>query len=113
MLGFVVVGKDHFPFLFLKLGFACDNKETNSILFLTGCLVAAFEPDGDCVRVSLLCEALVLGFLLILLFRSASITIWCCLAKDSANAFNPLVISLRACLFDLSCFDFGFFSGAS
>ena len=27
MLGFVVVGKDHFPFLYLKLGFACDAKE--------------------------------------------------------------------------------------
>ena len=24
MLGFNVVGKDHFPFLYLKLGFACD-----------------------------------------------------------------------------------------
>ena len=47
MLSFVVVGKDHFPVLFLKLGFACDNKETDSILFLTGCLVAAFEPDGE------------------------------------------------------------------
>ena len=28
MLGFVVVGKDHFPFLYLKLWFACDAKET-------------------------------------------------------------------------------------
>ena len=29
MLGFVVVGKD--PLLYLKLGFACDTKETDSI----------------------------------------------------------------------------------
>ena len=28
MLGFAVVGKDHFPFLCLKLEFACSTKET-------------------------------------------------------------------------------------
>ena len=27
MLGFVVVGKDHFSFLYLKLRLACDTKE--------------------------------------------------------------------------------------
>ena len=55
------------------------------------------------------------------LFRSTSIVMWCCLTDESASAFNSLAISLRACLFDLICFDFlrgattvlCFFSGAS
>ena len=73
MLGFVVVSKDHFPFLYLKLGLACDTKET-VIQFDLGqvVVVAALEPVDNCVKVSLLCEARVLGFFLILLCERPS-----------------------------------------
>ena len=66
--GFVGIGKEHFGFLYLKLGFACDTKETVIQFNLRQVVVvAAFEPVGDCVKVSLLCEARVFGFFLILL----------------------------------------------
>ena len=64
----VLVVKGCFPFLYLKLGFACDTKETvirfdswQAVVF------AAFEPARNCVKVPLLCEECVLVFFLILL----------------------------------------------
>ena len=77
-------------------------------------MVAAFETVGECVKVSyaklvfsgffwfFFMNAMYLSFL----FHSAFFLIWCCLADESAFAFSPLTISLRACLFDLICFDF-------
>ena len=69
---------------------------------MTGCCDCIFEPVGKCVEVFLLCEAHVLG----VLFRSGSIVIGRCLTDEPAGAVIPLTISLRACLFDLICFDF-------
>ena len=74
-------------------------------------MVAAFEPVGNCVKISLLCEARVLAFFsdstlrkamfLSYLFRSASIVIWYCLTDESASTFDSLAISLRACFLNL------------
>ena len=79
-------------------------------------MVIAFEPVGNCVKISLLCEARVLAFFsdstlrkamfLSSLFRSASVVIWYCLTDESASAFNLLAISLRACFLSLIGFDF-------
>ena len=62
-LGFARIGKNHFDFLYLKLGFACDTKETVIQFNLQQvAVVAAFETVHDCVKVSLPCEARVFGF---------------------------------------------------
>ena len=53
MFGFVVVGKDHFSFLYLKLEFACVTKEfLIQFDFLSIFMVAAFETVGEYVKVS-------------------------------------------------------------
>ena len=66
MLDFAVVGMDHFLFLYfyLKKGFACDVKET-VIQFDLWQVVAiiALVTANDYIKVSLLYEAHVLGFL--------------------------------------------------
>ena len=79
-------------------------------------MAAAFEPVGNCVKISILCEARLLlceadstlrkAMFLSSLFRSASIVIWYCLTDESASGFNSLAISLRACFLNLIGFDF-------
>ena len=98
--------------MYLKLGFACDTKETVVQFYLWKVVViAAFEPVGNWVKISLLCEARVLVFFsdstlrkvmfVSSLFRSASIVIWYCLTDESASAFKSLAISLRAYFLNL------------
>ena len=88
------------------------------------------ETANDRMKVSLRYEVLVLGFLWFLFAKghalssvspSASIIMWCCVVDVWASAFNPVVISLTACLFDLTFFHFlggastvlHFFTGAA
>ena len=124
MLGFVVDSKNHFPFLYLQLGFAYDTKETGCC----GCSIwACWRLRESISTTRSLCSRFFSHFSLqnamypSSLFRPASIVILSCLTDESASAFNPLAISLRACLFDLICFEFlwrattvlRFFLGAS
>ena len=105
MLGFVVVGKDLFPVLYLKvkLGFACDTKETVTQFDLWQVVVIAY--------LSLLASVWKYFYYAKLMFLVFSVSFWfychrACLMDEPASAFIPLTISPRACLFDLICFDF-------
>ena len=96
MLGLVVIGKNHFPLLCLKLGFSCEKKETliqiNRLLWLQ--------------HLSQLVTAWKYLYYAKLVF---SVFYWFFFAKGHVPFFsfffNPLAISRRACLFDLIWFD--------
>lgn len=110
---------DHFLFLYfyLKKGFACDVKET-VIQFDLWQVVAivALETANDYIKVSLLHEAHVLGFLwfflskrpcnFLLFLIQLSLSLWWCVVDEWTSAFNLVATSLRDCFIDLTFSEF-------